>query len=412
MGQVVPAPGSESGVYAPNPGAIVVAIDAGHGGCLDWGVPDPLQRGTAFAEKTMTLGIALALRDRLKAEGTNVVLARDDDQAIAGDQYPPQDCDGPPFRDVNGDGIAGFGPEVPEETLARDELQARLDLANLSRADVLVSIHVNSPSENGATIEIAFSQTFYTDETPWGVTRTEGLARDVEGGVVDALGGVPYERGDRGITAHNFYMVAPPLLEQTAERPNRWAQPSRGALMPAILSEVGSITLPAEADLLASSAGQRRVADGLFAGLAQFLGARPLAARIDPLVPGVDPVPEPVPGTGPPFWAPALPAPTDGRVDLPLRLTNTGVQAWPPGVRLLIGWEASDQPYLAAAPQDLEPLGLEVPALGPGESVELSATIEMPAGPRQVAWLTLGAAAGTFADGGSAPLQMATTPLP
>ena len=40
-GAVVPAPGSDSAVYAPNPAAIVVAIDPGHGGCLDWGVPDP-----------------------------------------------------------------------------------------------------------------------------------------------------------------------------------------------------------------------------------------------------------------------------------------------------------------------------------------------------------------------------------
>ena len=31
----------EHASIAPNPGAIVVAIDPGHGGCLDWGVPDP-----------------------------------------------------------------------------------------------------------------------------------------------------------------------------------------------------------------------------------------------------------------------------------------------------------------------------------------------------------------------------------
>ncbi len=43
-GTIEPAPGSESAIYAPNPGAVVVAIDAGHGGCLDWGVPDPSER--------------------------------------------------------------------------------------------------------------------------------------------------------------------------------------------------------------------------------------------------------------------------------------------------------------------------------------------------------------------------------
>ena len=55
---MVPAPGSSSTVYEPNPGAIVVAIDPGHGGCLDWGVPDPQKRGAAFSEKMMTLASA------------------------------------------------------------------------------------------------------------------------------------------------------------------------------------------------------------------------------------------------------------------------------------------------------------------------------------------------------------------
>src|SRR6188474_3509089 len=48
-GAVEPAPGSGSAVYEPNPRAIVVAIDAGHGGCLDWGVPDPSRRGVELA---------------------------------------------------------------------------------------------------------------------------------------------------------------------------------------------------------------------------------------------------------------------------------------------------------------------------------------------------------------------------
>src|SRR5690606_33568419 len=117
-------------------------------------------------------------------------------------------------------------------------------------ADALVSIHINSPFDGGQSIEIAFSETFYTDETPWNATLTERLAREVEAGVVARLGEVAdYERGDRGATAHNFYIVAPPLLAETDERPNRWAQPTRGGLMPVVLAEVGSITLRAEHDL-------------------------------------------------------------------------------------------------------------------------------------------------------------------
>src|SRR5688572_28962075 len=129
-GAVEPAPGSDSTVYAPNPGAIVVAIDAGHGGCLDWGVPDPSERGQAYAEENMTLEIARRLANLLVADGIGVVMIRDEDEALAGDDYPPLDCHGPSWRDVNGDGFTGFGDdELPEGTRTRDELQARLDVA-------------------------------------------------------------------------------------------------------------------------------------------------------------------------------------------------------------------------------------------------------------------------------------------
>jgi N-acetylmuramoyl-L-alanine amidase len=221
-GGVEAAPGSDSAVYAPNPAAIVVAIDAGHGGCLDWGVPDPSERGEQLAEKTLTLEIALDLRDLLSAQGIGVVMIRDEDEALAGDNYSPLGCEGPPWRDVNGDGLAGFGPDLPEATRTRDELQARLDLANVAQADALISIHINAPSDGGQRIEIAFSETFYTDETPWGATATARLAEAMQAGVVDRLDPIAdYERGDRGITAHNFYLVAPPLLELTPERADR-----------------------------------------------------------------------------------------------------------------------------------------------------------------------------------------------
>src|SRR5918997_2539608 len=83
--EVVAAPGSDSAIYAPNPAEVVVAIDAGHGGCLDWGVPDPSARGVQLAEKTLTLGMAQRLRERLEAQGLGVLMIRDGDEALAGD---------------------------------------------------------------------------------------------------------------------------------------------------------------------------------------------------------------------------------------------------------------------------------------------------------------------------------------
>jgi N-acetylmuramoyl-L-alanine amidase len=399
---VEPAPGSDSTVYAPNPAAIVVAIDAGHGGCLDWGVPDPSERGVELAEKTMTLGMARALRDRLEADGITVVMIRDGDDALAGDQYPELGCDGPAWRDVNGDGEAGFDPEGATRT--RDELQARLDLANLSGADALVSIHVNSPFDGGQRIEIAFTETFYTDETPWGADATERLARGVQDGVVASLAAMAdYERGDRGITAHNFYLVAPPLFEPTPDRPDPVRQPTRGGLMPTVLAEVGSITLRAEHDLLASGAGQAAVADGLHAGLAGFFAQRELAARIglENGFPGTAPLA--VPGDGPPFWAPEAP-------DEPIRLrvTNTGTDMIEAGAELVAGWEASDQPYLAAPPAELTPIGEPLPALQPGESIVVEVDLPDVSTARELAWISLSVGSTTLSELGSPPLQLAS----
>ncbi|MDQ2935748.1 MAG: N-acetylmuramoyl-L-alanine amidase [Chloroflexota bacterium] len=407
LGHVIAAPGSESAVYRPNPGAIVVAIDPGHGGCLDWGSPNPFDNVEAKAEKAITLGIALALRERLEAEGITVVMTRDADQALAGDLYPPLGCQGPPLRDVNGDGIAGFGPQVPPQTLARDELQARLDFTNVARADVLLSIHIDAITDaDGNPIPIARTETFYTDETPWGPSSTRQLAELMQQGLVSAMAGAGYPRQDRGTNAHNLYLVAPPLLRETAERPNRWAQPTRGALMPSVLCEVASNTLAAEDRLIISADGQARIADGLFAGLAGYFTQRPLAARIDALLPAADLSPRAVPGAGLPFWA----VEARGLSHLPLRLTNTGQQRWSEKLGLLVGWQPSNDPYLRAAPATLDRVEVAVPPLAPGESVDLEVPVAVPAGARQVAWITLGfGGEEPFADTGSAPLQLAST---
>ena len=403
VGAVEPAPGPEGAVYPPNPGAIVVAIDAGHGGCLDWGVPDPSQRGEELAEKTLTLEIARRLRDRLEADGVTVVMVRDGDVALAGDLYPDLGCNGPAWRDVNGDGEAGFDPEGAMRT--RDELQARLDVTNLARADAFVSIHINSPFDGGQTIEIAFSETFYTDETPWGTEVAEPLARSVQDGVVAELAAIAtYERGDRGITAHNFYLVAPPLFEPTPDRPDPVKQPTRGALMPTVLSEVGSITLIDEHDLLASPAGQDAVAGGLFAGLARFFGQRGPAVRIELDGAQVGTAPEAVPGDGPPYWAAEAP---DG--PLRLRITNTGTTTLEAGSRVVAGWEPSEAPYLYLSPAGLGAIGGPLPALEPGESVVVSVSLPEPPGAgRALAWISLVNGASTLADRGSPALQLAS----
>ncbi len=409
IGEVVPAPGSSSTIYEPNPGAIVVAIDPGHGGCLDWGVPDPRERGQPFSEKAMTLAIGLELKRVLEAQRITVVMTRTTDAALAGDDYPALGCTGPPFRDVNGDGQTGFDPEG--KTRTHDELQARIDLVNLARADVLVSIHINSVTENGVIFEIALTQTYYTDETPWGVSATQGLAQEVQAGVVAAMdAAATYDRQDRGISAVNFFIVAPPLFVATPDRPDPITQPRRGALMPAILTEVGSITLSAEQDLLLSPPGQATTAQGIANALGAYFTHRPLAIRYDAELAGgtAGTLPTLVPGAGPLFWAPLLPADALA-AGVPVRLTNSGTVAWPAGLQLFAGWEPSDEPYLRTAPPALDPSGVQIPALAPGESVHLRLVPPAPTGTaRQILWIDLGNSTTSLAEIGSPALQLAT----
>ena len=403
IGEVIPAPGSASAVYAPNPGAIVVAIDAGHGGCLDWGVPDPSVRGVQLAEKTLTLGIAQRLRDLLEADGIGVLMIRDGDVALAGDDYPDLDCHGPPWRDVDGDGNAGF--EDTGRIRTRDELQARIDLANLAGADALVSIHINSPTEGGQVIEIAFSQTFYDDETAWGADGSAGLADGLQRGIVAAIDPLTtYDRQDRGIEAVAYYAISRTWAEgDTCEvEGDTYCKPQRGLLMPSALTEVGSISLRPEHDLLASADGQEAVAQGLFDGLVAYFGDREVAGRIGLADQMSWSAPEAVEGNGPPFWPPGAP---DG--SLGLRLTNIGTADWPAGLGLVAGWKATGQSYLPRPPDDLQALDVEVPSLEPGESVVVTVPLpQPPSGARAVAWISLGSRGETFADLGSPALQL------
>lgn len=403
-GEVVPAPGSDSEVYAPNPGAITVAIDPGHGGCLDWGVPNPWDNTVERAEKTHTLAIGLALAELLEEQGVNVVLTRTGDSALAGDDYPDLGCHGPEWRDVDGDGNAGF--EGTGRIRTRDELQARIDLANVSRADVLVSIHINSMTQNGVTYEIAATQTFYDDETPWGEEGSGKLGRAIQAGVVAALDGVAgYERQDRGTEAVAYYLVSRRWQEgDTCETPgDTWCKPHRAAHMPTVLSEVGSMSLEAESELLATEEGRAAIAQGIYAGLVRYFAERPLAVRYT--LPHAGPAqPVATPGDGPPFWAPTV----EPGEQLDMVLTNTGTQAWPEGLSLLAGWQPSDAPYLAEAPAELSELDVEIPALAPGESVIIP--IQLPAdatGDRLIGWISVADGDRTFADAGSPAFQMA-----
>jgi N-acetylmuramoyl-L-alanine amidase len=85
----------------------IVVIDAGHGGLDRGGIP-----GQAVAEKTMTLDVALRLRQELEASGYRVVMTRDSDVFVP--------------------------------------LPARVAIANSYRNAVFVCIHFNAARRGGA----------------------------------------------------------------------------------------------------------------------------------------------------------------------------------------------------------------------------------------------------------------------
>ena len=71
---------------------------------------------------------------------------------------------------------------------------------------------------------------------------------------------------------------------------------------------------------------------------------------------------------------------------------------------------ASDgPPYLAAAPEELDDIGVDVPALAPGESVVVVVKLPRRRSGRAVAWVTLAGWEVSLTDRGSPALQLSTS---
>ena len=116
----------------------VIMIDAGHGG---W---DPGKVGrNETLEKDINLAIASKLQTYLEQSGSVVILSRSDDSALAKEK--------------------------------NDDLRGRTEIANTSKADIMVSIHQNSypnPSVTGA-------QVFYYDDSEESKRLAESIQREI-----------------------------------------------------------------------------------------------------------------------------------------------------------------------------------------------------------------------------------------
>jgi hypothetical protein len=110
-----------------------------------------------------------------------------------------------------------------------------------------------------------------------------------------------------------------------------------------------------------------------------------------------------VDGDGPPFWLPVAPS-----ADLLVRLVNSGSQPWPAGMHLLGAWQQTDEPYLRLAPEALSPLLADpIPALAPGEAVDMRVPLSTGGSARGVVWMTVAGDEGPLTELGSPPLQVA-----
>jgi N-acetylmuramoyl-L-alanine amidase len=197
--------GPRSTYVATNPRLII--IDPGHGGS------DTGAEHGGLKEADLTLDMAKRLRDILVARGWQVKLTRESDV----DVYAPNDS-------------------------ARDELQARVNLANNAGARVFVSIHANA----------------YINSGPYGTTCYISKPDDVAfARIIEAHLAADGTKDD-GIVKSHLYVTL-------------------HTRMPAVLIETAFLTNPGDYALLASSAWRQKVVQEIADGIGQYAREYPVS---------------------------------------------------------------------------------------------------------------------------------------
>ena len=184
-------------------------IDPGHGG-NDSGAIGP----SGVMEKTVTLRVALELEKLLEDEGATVIMTRKTDIEVA-----------------------------PRGRQATDieELKERCEVANREKADIFISIHMDSftnPAARGTT-GYYFSQ---------GSPDSKKLADCIRKALCEEL-----KTPSRGTQPCNFYVV-------------------RNTDMPATLIELAFISNAIEEKLMNSKEGIQKAAQGILDGIQDYFG--------------------------------------------------------------------------------------------------------------------------------------------
>jgi len=196
---------------APPNGSKLIVIDPGHGGS------DPGALGNGLVEKNLTLDIALRLRALLVAQGWTVKMTRSTDVDVA-----------------------------RANAADAEELQARVDVANLQNARLFISVHINSFTRS----DLNGTMTFYSK----GIDKP--LADAVQRDLIPLLG-----TKDDGARAGRLYVT-------------------KKTTMPAILVETGFISNPGDASLMRSPEFLQHVAQGIANGVRDYARAQPATASM------------------------------------------------------------------------------------------------------------------------------------
>jgi N-acetylmuramoyl-L-alanine amidase len=188
----------------------VIAIDAGHGG-PDGGAVSK----NGLVEKDVNLAISLYLRDYLQQAGALVVMTREND------------------RDLASEATKGYSKRKTEDLLNR------VDLIQKNKAGMSISIHLNSiPSSKWRG-----AQTFYYPSNPEGKKLAESIQSEIRTNLNNT------DRVPK--TEDKFYLL-------------------KTLPIPAVLVEVGFLSNPEEAGLMADANYQKKVAESIYRGIVRY----------------------------------------------------------------------------------------------------------------------------------------------
>ena len=118
----------------------------------------------------------------------------------------------------------------------RQELQARIDIADNNKADIFVSIHTNSNPDQ----DITGSTAYYPNG------KSSALAEAVQKAVIKESGFT-----DKGTEGANFYVL-------------------KNSNIPSTLVEIGFISNKAEAKRLNSDLYREKIAEGIYKGILAY----------------------------------------------------------------------------------------------------------------------------------------------